>query len=593
MAQFHANIIHRADSAARVQPVFDYQWRAARERGLVSTTLVTLPALLDERLCESIRARWEGSRDELGLHCHEMKGPALTERHGTRETALWLMPRTTRAAVLDDMVDLFVRRFGRPPAAVGSYLLDAWTLAYLERRHPSVRVAITNCFEEGVKMFRGNNQNWHLFSDGGPWGPFWPSRDTALKPAGDVAEAIDIVALPHLNRDMILALASRDDLFASHPLNLFRAKINEGADSPYLWRFLQQWEDQAVLNGWSYLSLFVSSPWLTPGHWAVPDMAHGRRLYEKTLDWLVEHQTAGRVRVDTMSGFGATFRAQVAPGDAQICQWRDELRQAKRETIWVVNSHYRAALDFNVGGAITDLRAYDGRVDGNMGPECPRLANGNYPYLAAAELRGGAYQNGHHAELACGDARVSLLNRRGHATVRNVAPRDAAAAGAWEIDGGEVTWELGGQRVVLRTRWRVDASGDIRVERTLEPAADPSLDWRLTEVFVGSWGTWDLPEDLRGITLGAWDAAGGELARIVSAYASQSATVAGAARVSVAVPPIGVTLSLVADPAGPVPTAGHLAEGTLFAPVYRLSLTHRLTPGIPVITWLKLAPLTP
>lgn len=592
MPLLHANVIHRADGAARVQPAFDFQWQAARDRGLVSTTLVTLPALLDEGLCQSLRRRWEGSGDELGLHFHEMKGAGLAERHGTRETAIWLMPRPTRAAVIDEMVELFVRRFGRPPAAVGSYLLDAWTLAYLERNHPSVRTAITNCFEEGVKMFRGNNQNWHLFSDGGPWGPFWPSRATALKPAGDAAESIDIVALPHLNRDMILALTSRDDLFASHPLNLFRAKINEGANCPYLWRFLQQWEDQAALNGWSYLSLFVSSPWLTPGHWAVPDMESGRRIYEKTLDWLVEHQAAARARVCTLTEFGGFFRETVAPGDAQICQWRDALRQAKRETVWVVNSHYRAAFDFNVGGAITDLRAYDGRIDGNMGPQCPRLANGNYPYLAAAELRGGAYQNGHHAELACGDTRVSLLDRRGLATVRNVVPA-AGAAGAWEIDGGEATWELGSRRVTLQSRWRVDATGDIRVERTLGPEADSARDWQLTEVFVGSWGTWDLPEDLRGITLRAWDAAGGELARIVSAYASQSATMAGVARVTVAVPPVGVTLSLEADPTGPVPTAGHLAEGTLFAPVYRLSLTHRLTPGIPVVTWLKLAPLTP
>jgi hypothetical protein len=177
--------------------------------------------------------------------------------------------------------------------------------------------------------------------------------------------------------------------------------------------------------------------------------------------------------------------------------------------------------------------------------------------------------------------------------VQNVAPRGDAAAGAWEIDGGDVTWELGGLRAVLRTRWRVDASGDIRIERTLRAGADPSMDWRLTEVFVGSWGTWDLPEDLRGIILSAWGDEGDERARIVSAYASQSVEVPAAAAVQVSVPPVGVKLTLAADAAGPRPASGYVAEGTLFSPVYRLSLTYRLAPGIPVITWLKLAPLTP
>lgn len=50
-------------------------------------------------------------------------------------------------------------------------------------------------------MFRGNNHNWHLMSDGGPWMPFFPSRSNALAPVRSRGDAIDIVAVPHLARD--------------------------------------------------------------------------------------------------------------------------------------------------------------------------------------------------------------------------------------------------------------------------------------------------------------------------------------------------------------------------------------------------------
>jgi hypothetical protein len=41
----------------------------------------------------------------------------------------------------------------------------------------------------------------------------------------------------------------------------------------------------------------------------------------------------------------------------------------KCEFVWFINSHYRAAFDFGLGGTLVDFRTYAGRVDGDVGPD--------------------------------------------------------------------------------------------------------------------------------------------------------------------------------------------------------------------------------
>lgn len=586
MGMLQTNLVHRLDAKPAVLETAFWQWEAARRRGLASTSLVTYEVLHDPRPCEEIRNRAEGSGDELGLHFHALGGPHFRRTYGTPETAFWLLPRDQRVALIDEMVTLFRQRFGRDPVSVGSYILDAWTLRYFAAKHPSVRTAITNCFEEGVNMFRGNNHNWHLFSDGGPWGPFFPSRANALVPARDAAEAIDIVALPHLNRDMILSLTSRNDLFSSHPLNLFRAKINDGPQAPYLFRFLEQWARQVELNGWSYLNIFVSSPWLTPGHWALGRPEDGRALYEQMLDYLAAEQEEGRGQVLTMAGFAADFRQRVAPGAATICHWQEVLRpNPKRQMVWLVNSHYRLALDLNLGGAIVDLRAYDGRRDGDLGPETTSLWNGNYPYLISAQHRGGFWNSGQFAELSCGPHRASLAERRVRATVTR------RGEGGWEVETEPMALELGPVRVTLVSRWRGDASGCFEIERCLQEVSDPAAEIAVTERLGASYGTTEYPEDLRGVEL--WlESAAGPAVRQAFDYLGREEESARAHAVGADIGPAGVRLSL--QPGAGAATAacaGGFSVGVLFSPFYRLWLTQPLTLTSPARSCLTVTPL--
>lgn len=568
------NVVHRLDVSADARRALEFQWAEARRLGLPVTTLITYPALFNDDAMTMAEV-CAGPRDELGLHLHEIKSPRTLERYGVREPVLWLWPQAERMDFIGEMVEAFTERFGRPPASLGGYIIDAWTLARIKEQHPAIRTAITSCFEEGVKMFYGNNRNWLLFSDGGPWNPYFPSKANALAPARDAEEAIDIVAVPHLNRDMIMALSSRDDWFASHPGNVFRARINDGAECPYLFRFLRAWEHQAALNGWSYLNVFVSSPWLLGSHWCVESEDDVRALYTSTLEHLKAREEAGANRNLTMDAFGEAFRERVRPGGATICHWRDELGQSKREVIWMANSHHRSAFDMARGGALVDFRPYDGRLNLDLGPESAKIWNGNAPFLVSAEHTGGHWNTSQHGLICDGTRSAGLCDRRLRADIERVGQD------GWIVRARPARYALGDKTAVIVSEWELSAGAAIIVRRSLLDYDGDPADLRLGEVFLGRVGTTEYPDDQRGTVL--------QVGResLVVAYSGKALRVEGASRVGADIPLAGISLALSAlTPAD----AGEVSDGTIFSPSFRLQLDFPFTQ--PSALCLETRPLT-
>ncbi len=550
------NVVHRLDSAASSREALNFQWAEARRLDLRTTTLLTYPVLFDSKALSEAEA-WRGPGDELGLHLHELRSPRILEKYGVREPVLWLWPREKRIALIDEMVEEFSKRLGHLPASIGGYIIDAWTLREIQNRHPTIKTAITSCFEEGVKMYYGNNRNWLLFSDGGPWNPYFPSQANALAPARDEEEAIDIVAIPHLNRDMIMALSSRDDWFASHPGNVFRARINEGAECPYLFRFFKAWERQAELNDWSYVNLFVSSPWLLGNHWCVEREEDVRALYTETLEYLKAREEDGAMRNVTMDEFGREFRARVAPGNATLCQWHDELGQSKREVIWLANAHHRSAFDMARGGALVDFRPYDGRVNLDLGPESPCLWNGNAPFLISSEHTGGHWNTSQHATITDGTYSASLCDRRLRTDI------EPNGDGRWIVRARPARYQLGDRTVVIESEWELSADSVIIIRRKLVEHDGDSAALRLSEVFLGRAGTTEYPEDQRGTILRA------EGVGLVVSYSGNSIALPEGSWAAAEIHRLDIALRL----SSLTPSAGaHLADGTVFSPSFRLQL---------------------
>ncbi len=551
----HTNIIHRLDAKPESLTSLRFQWEAALDRKLSTTTLCSYSSLWEEQAVALAKELAADDSQELGLHLHAYNGPRFQKKYQQTDPGFWLLPRATQFAVIAEMVDRFSEVFGRAPASIGGYIMDATLLRHIQETYPEIRTAITSCFEEGARMYQGNNRNWMLFSDGGPWAPHWPSRANALLPARDAEEAIDIVALPHLNRDMMMALLSRDDLFASHPGNIVRARVNQGKDCPYYFRFLDAWRRQVRHNGWSYLSFFISSPWLSPGHWISDHPEYTRKMYLDSLDWMQAHED---VTVCTLSEFGAFFREQVPAGCPQLCHWRDELRQSKREFVWFINPHYRAAFDFGLGGSLVDFRPYTGRVDGDVGPDSACQWNGSHPFVISSGLRGGFWNNGWCAEVEANGTRTALHNHR-------IRCRVEQTGGIWRVIADAQTLRLGEGSLTLRQTWILDGSPKIRILREVISTENIEGGIQILDQFHGSLGTHEYPEDLRSLRFRT-----------------------GPESAEAEIPPLNTRLEIRSDHA-----EASFTKPTLFKPHFTLQLRTPLSPSNPVTTCLTTSPLMP
>lgn len=575
----YTNIIHRVDAAEHSRRALAFQWQEAQRIGIPTTTLLTYPTLFMDEVVESV-VRMKGAEDELGLHFHAFQCQRFSERYGSREGAIWLLPRDLRRQVIDEMMAAFEGHFGHFPRSIGGYIIDAWTLKYIKTAYPQVEIAITSCFEEGVKMFYGNNRNWFLFSDGGPWNPYFPSKANALIPASDAAEAIDIVAVPHLNRDMLMALSSRDDWYASHPGNIFRARINDGPMSEYFFRFLAAWERQAELNGWSYLNVFVSSPWMSERHWCIDKVEDARAMYTRMLEYLNGREEAGANRNSTMAGFSQAFRRAVCAGDPTVCHWKDELRQSKRQVVWTLNSHHRCAFDMNRGGALVDMRPYAGRLNGDLGPETPHLYNGNHPFIVSTEHCGGHWNTSQHATVSNGTHTFNITDRRVRAEVKRITDNH------WRIETAPVEVTLGGETLKFQSIWEFNSSATVKMHRrVLEYTGDIEA-LVLTEVFLGRPGVHEYPGDLRGILLSGGNETQQE--DLPFTYSGKQKCIELADTVVADLPQLGTRLELVAQSAS---LSGRLVDGTLFSPSFRIELSYPVSIGKEITTCLRTSPL--
>ncbi len=579
------NLIHKVQPGAEIIKALKFQLAEAKRLELRATLLADFASLYDEDCIQLMRDWHAETGGELGIHFHPLAGAEFERRFHSRERAIYLHSRERKTAIIACFLNRFEEVFGFIPRAIGSYVLDAWTLRHIKSAYPAVKVATTNCFEEGVKMFQGNNHNWTLFSDGGPWWPFYPSKDSALCPARDEAEWLGIVALPHLNRDMIMALASRDDLFSSHPAGLFRTRLNEGDQCPYLFRFIDEWITQARWNGYSYYNVFVSSGWLTPQHWATDDHREAQRLYTASLEYLAQKRAEGTVRDLTMEEFADDFRRTVRPGQPQACLWNDVLTGGKRQIFWFVNAEYRAAVDLNIGGTVCDLRPFGGRLNRDLGPDTPALWNGNYPYLISAELRGGH----EHTHLGCqvriGTASAWISDRRTRAQVEQTDER-------WTLTTDPVVLNVGNHRVSLVTCMTFDRSGAIRTTRQVVDCQPPAPSITLRESFCATWGTIDYHEDMHGIVLSA-TTTDGNTTEMPFRYDSPAREVDRARLLSARVPQIGVSASLRVATGEAGGMRGSLRDGTLFHPYFDLSLEKEVAVGEAFNTELVLHRQTP
>ncbi len=570
MGKMYVNIFHRLDGDGERFEVVKWQQELAHRCGIRTTLFMSYTSLKNPYMVEYAKTQ-ALLGDEIGITFNDFQSSEMSELCGTKEEMIYLASHQAREIIIRTIFERFYKEFGFYPKSVASYLMDAPLIDAITKAYPTVTGCVNNCFEEGVNMFNGNNYCWNLFSDGGPWGAYYPSKNNALKPAADDEEALGVVALPHLNRDMILALTSRDDYFASHAPNVIRAKANAGNHSPYMLRFIDQWIVQAELNGYSYFNMFVSSPWLAANNEYVEVQSEAFDLYEESIEHLARRSEEGKVAFCTMSEFTEWYRGSVKVGTPEINLWNDILCGTKRQMLWYCDPYFRGTFDMNVGGELRDLRPYAGKVKRDIGPDGNALWNGSYPFLLSYEHRTWTFYT---CFIHKNGERVSVSDRR---TSCKVFKNEEGRYGA-EIKSVKLT--CGGHSITVASRLEFMGGGMIKVTRRLEDAPEEEV-FEFEEQIRGCWGSTEYPEDMRSIRLSC----GGETHSESIPYEYKTRTVEKNGHfVRAEIGELNTVFGLYSDE----PLICGFEEGSIANSYYTLWLKKELKKGEAIVSWLKI-----
>ena len=567
------NLIHKPlPENDRLCEAFLFQRQCARDLGIKVTNFIYSDYLEDPYVIKIAKEDYEKYGDEIAL--------LLNPLPDMPKTQAWLLSREDKIRMVSYSVETFKKSFGFAPRAVSQYVLDSELIKIIKEYCPECIVGTAGCFEEGVKVYHGCNNSWYLFSEGMPWNPWYPSIDQSIRPAASKEEWAGMLALPHLNRDLVLSYEGRNDFFASHPANVQRALANDGYTHEYDYNLLDSFRMQELFNdGYSYYQINVSPGWLTNNFNLIDSDEVTRTLYREMLEYVKSLIDEGAVRDMTISEFAEWYMKNVPIGKTEVAVAKDILFDSGKHYFGLVNSDYRVLIDAFTGGAIGDLRPYVGKYASYTGPHSPSLTMNSYPYLIHSQYRTGLK---HH----CFDgARTTLFVTHNGETIDMAFSHTKVESVLREGDDVKLTLTPAtlkfkdGLDLVIRTEYTFTAGGKILIERKILSASMPADDLVFEEYVKACYGFTEYPENMKDISLYIDEERVSDYSYSSKTYSSKESS-----GVSALIPNINTKITLSGE--GRRPDEVTVEDGHLFSPYYVLRNVFKLKDEEGTRTWL-------
>ena len=293
--------------------------------------------------CE-IGAWWEITEPHVKAAGLSWRGAFPWDWHANVGFASGYMP-AEREKLVDVYMTKFKELFGAYPTAVGSWFIDAHTLAYMADHYQID--ASCNCRDQ-------------VGTDGYTlWGGYWnqgyyPSRNNAYMPAQNAREQISIPIFRMLGSDPI----NQYDSGIGHPaqgVETLEPVYGGGGGNP-------AWID------W-FFKMFTSNPCLAFQYVQVGQensftwgrMQTGLEYQLKVVDSLAR---AGKVSVVTLSEAGRWFKQhyKVTPSTSVVAL--DDPKHADRKSVWFDSRFYRANLLWEDSTVrFRDIHLFDERLE--------------------------------------------------------------------------------------------------------------------------------------------------------------------------------------------------------------------------------------
>jgi hypothetical protein len=248
-----------------------------------------------------------------------------------------------REKLVDVFMHGFEETFGYLPKSVGSWFMDAHTLAYMADKYGVS--ASCNCKDQ-------------IGTDGYTlWGGYWnqayyPSRLNALMPAQSVAEQIPIPVFRMLGSDPIYQYECGLGENGQGVVSLEPVYKGGGGNPPWVrWFFNIVTEAPCLAFAYAQAGQENSFGW--------PDMAAG---LTDQVELLAELQRQGKVRVETLAAAAEWFRGKYPLTPATAVVALDDYQKHGHKSVWYDSRFYRANLFWEDGTLrIRDIHKFDER----------------------------------------------------------------------------------------------------------------------------------------------------------------------------------------------------------------------------------------
>ncbi len=559
--------------------IFKFQQDTAHKNGLKTTIQMTYASLFSDQAVALAKHDHEQFGDEIALSLLGLPCEQFRKKYKTKDFCIWMFSKEDKMKIVDDVFSLFYSKFGFYPASTSDYNIDAFTLNYIKKQYPSVICAVATCWEEGPKAYHTCNNSWYTFIDGGPWAPWFASKENTHCPASDKNDFSGVVCIPHLSRDLIACFDGNGSNFGTHPQNVLRGMIYENDEIPYFYNLVDEYRHLAKYNdGFSYNMVFVGPGWLNQmGRWEAP-YSLLKKSYEDGLGYYGKLKKEGKLVDMTMEEFGHFFKENKDYDDPQCALWKDILYGSDKQYFWYADPFLRTCLDFNQGGAMIDFRPYAAKLDWKVGIGTDHIYDASYPYLIQANYRAGYFT--HYAgagtvksaKVIYGKEEIDLCLKRTLATYSKVGEDTL-------ITADPVTLHFSDLDVVIQSKFLFEkGKGIIKIERNiLNDIGKNKI--TIEEYFAGAFGTTEYQEDMSKIILGCLKEK--KDTHIRFSYKDRMIKKDNVSSIYAKIPNVSTLLSMGGDNDSCL-----INEGYAFSPIYRLALKKTLSKG-GMSTWLK------
>jgi hypothetical protein len=378
-----------------VEPVRN-QLRLLARHGLPGTFLLQHDALLEPRFTGPLREA-EGERIEAGAWLEIVR--PLAERAGIpwrgRPGFAWdwhahvgfsvgYTPRE-REALVDVLMRDFKAVFGRHPRSVGSWIIDAHTLAYLADRYGVI--ASCNCKDQW-------GTDGYTLWGGYPGQAYYPSRRNAFTPARDAAAAIPVPVFRMLGPDPIY----------QYDAGFLEADAPDGNGQPVV-TLEPVYPGAGGSPGWVrwFLGELTDGPCLSFAYaQAGQENSFGWRAMraglEDQLALFAERRRAGKLRVERLEDTARWYRARYPLTPASAVTARSDWKGRGRASAWYASRFYRVNVFADGARAwIRDMQLFDDtRPERYLDAPCrlPALRYDNLPLVDGCRWSGSGARAG-------------------------------------------------------------------------------------------------------------------------------------------------------------------------------------------------------